>query len=303
MGLKIKYYMNILGITDIENMNEDMINKCYRREATRRHPDKNGGNNESFIELSEAKDSLLDFVYAKSFKKHVSDDGFERDVENNQKDVLSWLGMVMKKKDPNEINAAFRKMVGDVALKIVDVVGDNNMVHMYEIFIKYKEFLCINDEILENMKKKILQSNKVMIINPTIDDLLNDNVYRLKQDDEMYNIPMWHNELYYDIKDGEMIVKCIPILDDTMWITHNNILHKCIDVVLNPNSDKFNWDGVIPLNIGKKVLIIPYSEIRFSKTQTIIFKGQGISKINTKNSYDISDRSDIMVHITLSFQN
>ena len=88
-----------------------------------------------------------------------------------------------------------------------------------------------------------------------------------------------------------------------MWITHNNILHKCIDVVLNPNSDKFNWSGVIPLNIGKKVLIIPYSEIRFSKTQTIIFKGQGISKINTKNSYDISERSDIMVHITLSFQN
>ena len=92
MGLKIKYYMNILGITDIENMNEDMINKCYRREATRRHPDKNGGNNESFIELSEAKDSLLDFVYAKSLKKHVSDDGFERDVENNQKDEFHSVG-------------------------------------------------------------------------------------------------------------------------------------------------------------------------------------------------------------------
>ena len=40
-----------------------------------------------------------------------------------------------------------------------------------------------------------------------------------------------------------MIVKCIPILDDTMWITHNNILHKCIDVVLNPI--QINLIGVV----------------------------------------------------------
>ena len=298
MGLKIKYYMSILGITDIENLNEDMINKCYRREAPRRHPDKNGGNNESFIELTDAKNSLLDIVYAKSLKNRVSKDV---DCEDNHKDVLSWLGMVMKKKDPKEINTAFRKMVGDVALKIVNIVGDKNIIDMYEIFMKYRDFLCIDDDILNNMKSKILQTNKMLIINPTIDDLLNDNVYRLKQDDEMYNIPMWHNELYYDIEDGEMIVKCIPILDDSMWISHNNVLHKCIDVVLNPYSDTFNWNGVVSFNIGKKIFLIPYNEIRFSKIQTIVFKGQGISKINTKNSYDNSDRSDILVHITLSF--
>lgn len=304
MGLKLKYYMNVLGISDIENMNEDIINKCYRKEAPRRHPDKNGGNNENFIELTEARDSLLDFVYAKELKRQVGNDNdIENTGEYNKRDFLSWLGTVMKKKDPREINTAFRKMVGDVAVKIVDAVGDNNIINIYEVFVKYKDFLCIDDETLENIKKKIHQTNKVMIINPTIDDLINDNVYRLTIDDELYNIPMWHNELYYDIKEGEMVVKCIPILDDTIWITYNNVIHKCIDVTIKPFIDTFNWNGVVSLSIGSKIFLIPYSELRMVKLQTIIFKGQGISKINTKNIYDVSDKSDIIVHVNLNFQN
>ena len=91
MGLKIKYYE--YWNNDIENMNEDMINKCYRKEATRRHPDKNGGNND-FISYLKQKIHLILFML--SLKKHVRMIGL-KEMLKITKGCFIMVGMVMKK--------------------------------------------------------------------------------------------------------------------------------------------------------------------------------------------------------------
>ena len=140
MGRKIDYYMSILKISNIDNMNEFTVKKAYKKLVIGAHPDKKNGDSQKFIELTEAKDALLEFLSAKAFSSSVKNN-------NTNDDVWSWLGKILKKKDTDEINQAFRKMVGDVALRLFDAIGDDNMLRTYELFVKYKEFLCIHTKV------------------------------------------------------------------------------------------------------------------------------------------------------------
>jgi hypothetical protein len=66
------------------------------------------------------------------------------------------------------------------------------------------------------IKEKIKQSNnndKVIILKPLLKDLLEHNIYKLYIDDELYLVPLWHNELYFDAKDGSEIKTPIPGYD------------------------------------------------------------------------------------------
>ena len=53
---------------------------------------------------------------------------------------------------------------------------------------------------------------------------------------KIYYIPLWHNELCYDASGKDIIVKCIPELDDNITIDNeNNIyitIHDAISKIL-----------------------------------------------------------------------
>jgi hypothetical protein len=54
---------------------------------------------------------------------------------------------------------------------------------------------------------------------------------------------------------------------------------------------------IIPIGTKKTIEIIS-SDLRFSNNQTVIM-GDGISKINTVNVYDVSNKALIFLHITM----
>jgi hypothetical protein len=62
-------------------------------------------------------------------------------------------------------------------------------------------------------------------LNPSIDDLLNNNFYKLYIENELFLVPLWYNESYFDISGSEIIVICEPELPKGMQIDDdNNIL-------------------------------------------------------------------------------
>jgi hypothetical protein len=293
--------MELLGIRDIDEVTENNIKKSYRKKVINAHPDKDGGTSEKFVELTHAKETLIEFLSAKAYTDPGCSSG-ECDTESVG--GWEWFGSVIKQNNPVEINSAFRKMVGGVAIKLFDTMGTDNMLRTYEIFVKYRDLLCIDDHTLDELKMKISQTTHVIILNPTIDDLFDDNVYRYVHADELVNIPLWHNELYYDVPDGELVVKCVPILGEDVWITGNNDIHKCVDVTICVDSDftgGVDWGGMCSAEIGKRSFDIMYGDLKMIPVQNVVFRNAGAARINTVDMYDVDNRSDVIIHISILF--
>ena len=298
MSGKINYYMGVLGIDDVCDITHENIKRCYRKRALETHPDKNKTDisGEKFAEVGQAKEILTEFLIAKSYGTPMEDD------ESEDNSIWSWIGQVVKTQDSKEINNAFRKIVGNVAVKLFDKLGKENMVHTYEMFVKYRDILCIDEKTLEDIRLKICSTTQVIILNPSIDDLLNDNVFRYNYKEEIINIPLWHSELYYDIDGGDLIARCIPILDDDIWISENNNIHKCIDITISYRDGEIEWDNYVEVQVGNKLFNIFYKDLKIIKSQTIVFKKEGVAIINTTDMYSVEERSDIVIHIRLQIK-
>ena len=320
MGPKLRYCMDVMGIVDIADVTESNIKRAFRKIAVNVHPDKGGGDAGKFVELTEARDTLSEFLIAKAFAGSRGTDGTDGtdgtegtdgtdgtnsggsvDDKNCGSDIWEWVASAMRTKDSTEINNAFRKMVGDVAMKLFDTVGTENMLRNYELFVKYREFLCLDDDTLDAIKARISQSTHAVILNPTVDDLLNDNVFRLNYMDDLFNIPLWHSELYYDLSEGELVVRCVPILGDDVWISGTGDIHKCVDVWLNPGSPDFDWTGSESVAVGCRTFTVLYGDLKVVPTQSVVFRGMGPAKINTQDMYDVCERLDVVIHVRSHF--
>ena len=137
-----------------------------------------------------------------------------------------------------------------------------------------------------------------IVLNPSIDDLLEDNVYKLNYKDNSYIVPLWHYELYFKDNNNKYFnVYCKPILDDNILIDiYNNIY---IDIEKNI-IEIFN-KGELEINIGEKKINILNEKIRLLKYQEIILKNNGISRMNSLNILDNKKRANIIIRLTLKY--
>jgi hypothetical protein len=179
---------------------------------------------------------------------------------------------------------------------------------IYNFLSKHKNILHINQELLDNLmeivKKKYEDVMEYYKLNPSIDDLLENNVYKLYVNEQLFLVPLWHNELYFESSElnnfKEIVVSCEPELSKNIKIDENNNLAVKIEFNLINIPDLIRNDGKIFFNIGKKVFDIPVNKLYMTKNQYYRIKNEGLSKINENDIYDVSSKTDIIVNITLN---
>jgi len=142
-------------------------------------------------------------------------------------------------------------------------------------------------EILLNKFKDI----QIYVLNPSINDLFQNNVYKLDIDRKLYFVPLWHSELYFD---SDIIVKCNPELPKNIEIDEDNNL--IVTERISITSSLFGGKSR-PIKIGDYSFELPMDQLFVRQYQTFILRGKGISKIVENNIYEIEDKADIIVKI------
>ena len=136
--------------------------------------------------------------------------------------------------------------------------------------------------------------DKLIVIQPNIDNLLNQDVYALEHLRNTYYIPLWHDELEYDLENYSLIVKIKPKLSENVSIDEDNHLH--INIALKI-ADIFQMEEY-PINIGESMFTLYVRELLLKPKQTIIIS-KGLATINTKNVFSVGNLSDVYIHVTL----
>ena len=170
---------------------------------------------------------------------------------------------------------------------------------LYKFMLDFKYILSISDDTLIKIKKIIQKKYKydnIIIINPTLDDLLNDNVYKLETEFGIYYVPLWHDQIEQDISSSNLVLfKIKPIIEPNYRIDkYNNLYIKlAIDIKKLLRDD-------IKVDIHDKMFEINKSRLSITKnTQFIRFYKSGILKSNKNNIFDSSQRADIIFEINL----
>ena len=190
----------------------------------------------------------------------------------------------------------------NISMKLFDDLDKDTCMNIYNFLSKNRSILHLKDSILEKIREIVQQKfDNVLVykLNPTINDLLNNNIYKLNVNDEICYVPLWIGESYFDISGCEVIALCEPELADNIFIDENNNIHIAKEIsIVNELVNLITNNMNLPIHIADKVFEIPMQQLYMKKEQTYIIKNKGLY---VSDSFDIhnSKRGNIIVTIAL----
>jgi hypothetical protein len=308
---------------EIVKLTLSTLKKKYHKLALLNHPDKNGNS-------VEAKEKFQNIGVAYEVLKRelvllnpLDEDKTQPQQPSTGFGYSSMLNMFLESILQGKYNEFILSTIKDIVLgvreisvKMFDKLDRETSLAIYDFILKYKNILHVSDSIIELLREIILEKFKdiqIYILNPSIDDLFENNIYKLEINKTLYFVPLWHGELYFDAqtenkKEGEernggvlshneydIIVKCIPDLPPHMNIDENNNLYVNINI---PFQGSLLKEKIIPIYLGKKRFDIEIDRLLIKEKQTYVFKKMGISVINENDIYNVERKGDIYVKIT-----
>jgi hypothetical protein len=283
--------------------------------ALKYHPDKNGNTPKStlkFQQINEAYEFLKREIIL--FEQFNQEELYSKNNENDNDNFNSSLYFdilkeFMKTVFEGTYNEVLSKVVKDIIIAgkkitttLFDELDKDTILHIYSFLSNHRTLLYLSEEVLDTIRGIVIKKyNNVQIykLNPSINDLINNNVYKLNINNELFLVPLWNNESYYDSSGCEIIVICEPELPADITIDEDNNI--CVDfsILLDDELYKLIQENEkLYVTIGGKIFPIPLSQLYMKKEQFYRIKNEGLPKPQ-KDMYDISEKTDIIVKIIL----
>ena len=253
--------MDIIKIVDL-----DYVRRQYRKMALQHHPDKNDGSqesNEKFKSINEA------YHHLKNVNERKQTPFSDGQMPSSYADLLGlFIHSIIMRTTTNKTDS-FIQIIKDILVSYKDVsvsmfegFDKSILVEVYEFMSKYKHVLHVSPDILEQLKnivKDKCKNDQIYILNPTLSDLFEGNVYKLLVNEKTYYVPLWNAETFFEGGDaGDIVVRCIPELPDNISIDENNNVYIHTNVKLT--SDLLEQEFIYVPVYGKKKMNINVSE-------------------------------------------
>ena len=193
--------LKILNIDTNETkiLKKECVRKAYLKASLKYHPDKYHDNGEKFKEINEAytylcNNNKINVEETNSSFEKIMEEFISKFSQNQNWDIL-FIKTTMANiflKCENYILNIFEHLEKDKAMEV------------YEFLTDLHFFTDWNDDYLDKLKiiiQKKMKYDNIVLLNPTLDDLLEDNVFKLEIQEKVFYIPLWYNELYFDMLD------------------------------------------------------------------------------------------------------
>ena len=300
---------------DLPPISFSVLKKRYHRMALLHHPDKNGNTTEStekFKEINESFHLLKNTFYADNDNDNDNDgDGDDKtenaaEKEKGKVDYFDILKLFMKETlDNGKYNDVFvnsvKEIVSNMSFNLLADLDKDNSINMYMFLSKYKNVFHLSTNILEKIRDIVIEkfaNVEIYKLNPTINDLLNNNFYKLHIDETLYLVPLWKYESYFDSSCCEIVVLCEPELPEGMKIDDDNNLYIKKTIHVQTDLSAMLHATFMSVCIGDQTHNIPLDQLQLKKVQYVRLPNQGLTRPDNC-LFNVSDKADIIVKIEM----
>ena len=335
--------IDIRDINVSNTLTPEYIKRRYHKMALLHHPDKNG-DTIRFQKINDAYTFLMEEIkndpnlYPNSYSNSNSNTSFTNEysfspypnfetdfkTENIYVNLLySFIDGILKSDSNISSSSLLIKVIKEIVFTtksyvslftIFENIDKDTSLEIYNFIFKYKHILHVDQDLvlrMEEIIKNKYANDLIFSLNPSLKDILDNNIFKLYVDGELYLVPLWHNELYFFKKDEsnlenrdsekEIIVLCNPVLPPNVSIDDdNNIL---LEHILQMDEIKTLIKGneccCIDIQLGNKVLKIPLENLYIKKEQIYVLKREGIAQIVEDDMYNVSCKSDVIVKVII----
>ena len=305
-----------ISLDELKYINANFLKKKYYNLALKWHPDKNVDDvelaSEKFKQISEAYNYLINCdidtnIYnngdSNKSDKNNSTSGTGINCMNLYQSILiGFLKMIVNGEYLTNVIQEILLNSGSLTGNMLDNVDVTTAIDIYNLLCKYRDVFHITDELLSfmsNLIREKYKNEKIIVLQASINDLWQNNIYKLYYEDECYLVPLWHNELYFD--KNNVIVLCNPELPENVSIDENNNIIVKINIQIGCELKSLlrSNENYKVVSIGCQNFAVPLHKLNLKKIQMYKFKGQGISRIVDDDIYNISNKSDVIFYIYL----
>ena len=280
-----------------EKHTEHMLKAAYYKQALKYHPDKNKDDpaaGEKFKKINAA------YSFLQEHQQSKEPFNLETNYTNIMKQCIKYFTPDIKWDDVF-LDTTLNNIVNNcekLSIRLFKDLKKEKSIELFEFLSNYREIFGISDETIDKMKdilKEKMRDDNIVILNPSLADILSDNVYKLDLLGKTFYVPLWHHEVIFDHSGNDVIVKCVPELEDHITIDNNNNIHCYFKGPINEVLQKEK----IELMLGNKIFEIDSKTLFIKKHQTYAFRNNGILKINPEHIFSTEERANIYVDIKL----